>query len=101
MANEDSTYPKPLSFRRAIKILNMREDPYDHLLKRGKTDARTISYLKGRASVRIVADLFGVSPKFVAEAVFYNPNFTMPDFSPGGPERPGDKTLWSKGKGAW
>jgi hypothetical protein len=95
-----SEYPKPISYRHALKILYQREDPVAYLT--ATNYSRTVAHLRKRASVRIVADLFGTTPAQVAEHLMNTnaPHISL-DFSGNGLKRPDDKTLWSKGKGAW
>lgn len=61
-------FPQPVSYRRALQILFLREQPHANLLHKqsGQIKAR----LRKRPSVRLVADLFYTSPKQVANDLF-------------------------------
>lgn len=63
----DSRFPKPVSYRRALRVLYMREEPWAHFLRKNGDRSKIVRYLKARAAVRIVADIFGVTPLHVAQ----------------------------------
>jgi hypothetical protein len=54
-------YPEPIAYTRALRILFTREHPHAKLLDNKKSEITT--RLRKRAPLRIVADLFNVSPQ--------------------------------------
>jgi hypothetical protein len=89
--------PKPICYTRALKVLAMREDPVLHLLRAAGHHYPFVRRFKKRASVRIVADLFGVTPAQVAEDLYDLKGAKFPSFD----GFPDPKPLWASGRGAW
>jgi hypothetical protein len=99
-------FPKPIPYSRALRLLNMREDPWMRVLATyaekngGGNESKVTQALKRRPAVRIVADLFRTTPLQVAKdmvaargrnTLAINWSFTQPD----------EKPLWAIGRGAW